>query len=160
MNYEVVYQSQSAKQNTKKIAEVIASVLNVTPKQASADLKIPECNILFVGSGCYIGHAGGKMLEFLDNLPQMEGKKAAVFGTYNKGKEAIEQMKSKLEEKGFKIVGTWGCMGAWLLFSRGHPDEKELQGAREFAEEMMKKAVQTEVLEKAEPDEEAETTAS
>lgn len=45
-------------------------------------------------------------------------------------------MASALNQKGATVLGSYHCKGkAFLLFSQGHPNRADLNGAREFAKE-------------------------
>jgi flavodoxin I len=49
----------------------------------------------------------------------------------------IAAMDDALKRKGAVILGSWHCRGAmFALFNRGHPDEADLAGARQWAREM------------------------
>jgi len=137
MDYQVIYVSKSSRQNTKAIADVIASELGIEATRVSPDLKINKCKLLFLGSGVYIYQPGKDMKLFLENLPQMEGQKVAIFITHGGNKEKTEElMKTKLEEKGCTVIGTWDCLGQWALFKQGHPTNEEINSAKEFVREM------------------------
>ena len=140
MDYQVIYYSNSSQKNTKTIAEAIAEALNTTAEQVNPTTKIQRSKLLFIGSGVYLGHVGKKLIKLIGTLPQMEGQKAVIFLTHGGGpKEALQELKTKLEEKGFVITDTWDCLGQWALFSKGHPTMNEIQDAKEFALEMKKK---------------------
>jgi flavodoxin len=140
MDYQVVYVSKSTRQNTKTVAETIASELGTEASRVSPDLKINKCKLLFLGSGVYIYQPSKDMKLFLENLPQMEGQKVAIFITHGGNKENAEKwMKTKLEEKGCTVIGTWDCLGQWAIFVRGHPTNEEINSATEFVKEMIDK---------------------
>jgi len=137
MKTSVVYFSRGG--NTKKVAEVIASVFGTEAADIKKITGAPEFDLLVIGTGTYGGRPGKGVLEFLDRMPSMKGKKAAVFGTSGEGtfegSTALVQIKDALEKKGAKVTGTFCCRGgSFLFFSRGHPDAGELEGAKKFAE--------------------------
>ena len=61
MEFQVIYFSKLG--NTKKIAEAIASELNVKAEDVK-DAKLNECALVFLGSGCYGGEAAKIMTKF------------------------------------------------------------------------------------------------
>jgi len=151
MDYQVIYYSKTSRQNTKRIAETIARALKVTAKRATPGLKISHCKLLFIGSGVYIWKVGKPLLDLIDKMPQMEGQKAVIFLTHGGNKDqALEELKTKLEEKGCNIIDTWDCLGHWAFFSRGHPEEQDVQDAHNFTVEIAKKAESMTGLEKGE----------
>ncbi|MFH1450429.1 MAG: flavodoxin domain-containing protein [archaeon] len=151
MDYEVIYFSKSSRQNTKKIAEAIADALKVTATRVTPEMRISKSKVLFLGTGVYMWHAGKDMRKFIDNFPQSEGQKVAIFMTHGgNNTEALAEMKTKLEEKGCNIIETWECLGEWAVFCKGHPTEQEIQNAREFAVEIAKNAENYEGVKKGE----------
>ncbi len=141
----IVYVSIHHK-NTEKVAKAMADVLN-------ADLSKPwkikpeevmEYDLVGFGSGIYWWRHHWALLKLVEDLPRMEGKKAFIFSTagmnipwYNH-----RALKKRLKEKGFEIVGEFSCRGwdtnGWLSriggINRGHPNERDLERARRFAE--------------------------
>jgi len=151
MDYQVIYFSKTSRQNTKRIAETIASALKVTAKRVTPDIKISPCKLLFIGSGVYMWKVGKPLLELIDKIPQLEGQKVVIFLTHGGNKDqALEELKAKLEEKGCNIIDTWDCLGHWAFFSRGHPIEQEVQDAHNFAIEVAEKTESLAGLEKGE----------
>jgi hypothetical protein len=47
-------------------------------------------------------------------------------------------MAEEVKGKGADVQGSYYCKGKFLLWSRGHPGAKDLEGARKFAREMVK----------------------
>ena len=76
----------------------------------------------------------------------MKGKKAFIFSTAGINVPFINhrKLRSALRKKGFEIVGEFSCRGwdtnGWLEkiggISKGHPNEKDLERARRFAEKL------------------------
>jgi hypothetical protein len=44
-----------------------------------------------------------------------------------------------LTQKGAIILGSHHCRGKFLFVNRSHPDNEDLENARKFAQEMIKK---------------------
>ncbi|MBN2095527.1 MAG: flavodoxin family protein [Candidatus Aenigmarchaeota archaeon] len=142
--YESIHQG-----NTQKLAEKIGKALKA--KAVSADkpgelAPIGDYALVGFGSGIYAGRHGKGLFKFVENLPKLKGKRAFIFSTSTWGESSIEKhhgaLRKKLEEKGFRIVGEFACKGFnhWGPFkliggmNKGHPDEKDLAAAGEFAE--------------------------
>ncbi len=142
--------------NTRKIAEVIAKVLNAqikTPQETSPE-EMPSYSLTGFGSGIYSSRHHELLLEFADKLPQVTNKNAFIFSTFGAlgivaNKEFISknhlQLREKLSAKGYKIIGEFGCAGfntnSFLkLFggiNRGRPDTGDLKNAEDFARNLI-----------------------
>jgi flavodoxin len=134
--------------NTEKVAKKIAEVLG-------ADLKKPNevkpedlanYDLIGFGSGIYFMKFHVSILNFINALPNMAGKKVFSFcthgspffppGGWNKNFQAM------LQAKGFAVVGGFQCEGfdTWGPFKlfgglcKGRPNEKDLDRAAKFAE--------------------------
>jgi flavodoxin len=135
MKVEVLYCSRGG--STRKVAEAIASVFGVQVRDMKNGAVVKDFDLLLIGSGNYGKQPATEVSDFLGSLEKAKGRKAAVFGTYGGGENAIISMKSMLAEKSVKVLGTWGCKGAaFLLFNRGRPNEEDLAHAREFAKKI------------------------
>jgi len=140
MKVAVVYYSMSG--NTKKVANAIAEELGTEAESVKDEPELEGTDLLFIGSGCYGGRLRKEMVKFLEGLKGI--KKTAVFGTYSGETKAIESMKGILEKKGVKVLDEWGCSGAFLYFlQRGRPNEKDLEEARQFANSVLAKAMES-----------------
>lgn len=129
----VVYFSRGGK--TGKVAAAIAEELGCEAVDVAKTFPdVSGVDMLVVGSGTYGGMPGPKITEFLGSLPQKAGGKAAVFTTSAGPKPlSLGKMKGALEGKGYEIVASFDCRGHFALINRGHPDEGDLEKAREFA---------------------------
>ncbi|MFP4115689.1 MAG: flavodoxin family protein [Candidatus Aenigmatarchaeota archaeon] len=149
----IVYRSKH-QGNTEKVAEAMAEVMD-------ADLKKPEelntedledYDFVGFGSGIYFRKHDEKVLGFVDDLPQMEGKDAFIVSTSGLPKiplvhEFERPLRDRLEGKGFEIVGSFDCRGVdhYSFFKylggihRGKPDEGDLEDARDFARKLLEK---------------------
>lgn len=133
--------------NTKKVAEAIAGTLGaILAIPGEVDINaLGEYDVIGFGSGIFDGRYHQNMLALIDRMPSMN-KKAFLF--YTCGWETgdifykyTREIRDKLEEKGFTIVGTFSCPGwdtipavAWFGgIKKECPNEKDLEKAREFA---------------------------
>ncbi|MEM3555158.1 MAG: flavodoxin family protein [Candidatus Micrarchaeia archaeon] len=133
--------------NTKRVAEAIASELGA--KLVKADEVEPNSvlkyDLVGFGSGIYIFNYHRSILSLVEKLPKVK-KRAFVFSTSGSGKPQGD-LRRRLEEKGFEVVGEFHCKG-WdtvgpLKFfggiNKGKPDENDLERAREFARSLKTK---------------------
>ena len=145
--------------NTEKIANACADVLGAgvkTPQQVKPE-EIAEFDLVGFGSGIYSATFDPSVLDLADRLPQTARKKAFLFSTYGApaviaNREFIEknhqQIREKLQMKGYTVIGEFGCAGwntnSFLKYfggmNKGRPDAEDLRGAEAFARDMMEKA--------------------
>ncbi len=149
--------------NTAKVARAMATVLGAavrTPTEASLE-ELEGCDLVGFGSGIDSGKHYGRLLDFVDALPQVSGRKAFIFSTCGVpggvfgGEMLVRQiaanhavLRQKLLSKGYAIIDEFGCVGfntnSFLkLFgglNRGRPNADDLRHAEEFAENMLRKS--------------------
>ena len=135
--------------NTKKIAIAISRAIKASlidiGKIASAKRKlgIEQYDILFIGSPVYACGPAPIVKSFIQELPRLKEKKAAIFCTYALigAKTSLKKMASLLRKKGAFIVGKYACKAESALFAgigpkiwnKGRPNRKDLDRAAEFA---------------------------
>ena len=145
--------------NTEKIAHVVADVLGApvrTPQQVNPD-EVREYDLVGFGSGIYGATFDASLLDLADRLPQVTGKRAFLFSTYGApafvaNREFIEknheQIREKLQAKGYTVIGEFGCAGwntnSFLKFfgglNKGRPGAEDLRHAEEFALDLKEKS--------------------
>jgi flavodoxin len=136
MNSLVAYFSRGG--NTRKVAEVIAKELGCD----AIDIKkerpsISNVDLLIVGSGTYGGRPGKEFVSFLEEIPPVTGRRAALFATCSSGIVLwFNSMKGVLESKGYQVCGSFSCFGQISFVRRGHPTTEELAKAAEFAAQL------------------------
>jgi len=144
--------------NTEKIANACAKMLGAevkTPQQVKPE-EIVEYDLVGFGSGIYSATFDASLLDLADRLPQAVNTKAFLFSTYGApaafaGREFIEknheQIRKKLQAKGYTVIGEFGCAGwntnSFLKYfgglNKGRPNAEDLKNAEAFAREMKEK---------------------
>jgi flavodoxin len=138
-------------QNTQKIAEVFAKVLDaeiVTPQQANPTA-LEGYDLVGFGAGIDSGKHYKELLDFADKLPSVEGRKAFIFSTSGvsntKYKTKIHTtLRETLQTKGYTIVDEFNCHGfntnSFLKhiggMNKGRPNQEDLQTAETFAQNL------------------------
>jgi flavodoxin len=135
--------------NTKKIAEAMAEKISADIlKAADVNLnKFEGYDIVGFGSGVYNGKLHKELSEILSKLSQQDGKKAFIFSTAGSktyGPMANEQFRLMLEEKGFKIVGEFFCLGFDTALTReginkGRPNKQDFKDSEDFIVNIIEK---------------------
>jgi len=137
--------------NTQKIAEVFAKVLDaeiVAPQQANP-IELETYDLVGFGAGIDSGKHYKELLDFADQHPQIEDKKAFIFSTSGisntRYKNKIHTtLREKLQAKGYVIVDEFNCHGfntnSFLKhfggMNKGRPNEEDLRHAEEFAQNL------------------------
>jgi len=143
----IIYQSVHHG-NTKKVAEVLAEVLKADLVKASEakDISLGQYDIIGFGSGIFYGKHHKNLYKLIEEL-NITGKYAFVFSTSGIGKKNYNKaLIEKLADKGALIKGSFSCKGfdTFSIFklvggiSKGHPDNKDLENAKSFAESLLK----------------------
>jgi flavodoxin len=139
MNVLIIYKSYH-RMNTEKVAKAMADAIHATLKKV--DEVGPEdlagYDLIGIGSGIYAGKYHRSLVKLIERIPRLE-KDVFLFHTAGGPEEKYDQpIKELLIGKGARIVGEFRCPGAagFLGFTwanKGHPDEQDLENAREFA---------------------------
>lgn len=158
----VTYYSDTG--NTEKVANAIYEAIERADKDILPikDVKgVEDYDLVFCGFPVQAHSVPAKVEPFLKNLP--EGKNLALFATHGSlrgGELAITAFYYAMSlAKQAKIVGTFGCRGkvkpslldalmpkpehkVWAMEAQGaagHPDDADLEDAKEFAKWMVTK---------------------
>ncbi len=130
--------------STKKIAETIAKTLKADLKELNEidPSKIVNYDQIGFGSGIYDGKFHQSILEVIDKLPNLKGKRVFVFSTagviYEKSHSIVKQ---KLKEKNAAIIDEFYCKGfnknSFLKYlggmNKGRPNEEDFIRVKTFA---------------------------
>ena len=133
--FEVIYYSLTGK--TKRVADAIATELDVVAENVNTKDKLAEDSIVFLGAGLYGPLRGWGLRRFIDRN-SFDGRKVALFGTSGEGKgKEVGALEEAVAAKGAEMAGSFFCKGEFLfLVNRTHPTSKDLGNARTFAREM------------------------
>lgn len=135
--------------NTEKIARVIADYLNAGMAKVN-DVDVNAINgydLIGFGSGIYHSKPHKKIIDLVEELPDMSCKKAFVFSTSGLGKnEYNNPVKQQLEHKGFEVIGSFTCKGYDTYgpfkfiggIAKGRPNEGDFRKAQTFAQGIYK----------------------
>ena len=139
--------------NTEKVANVFAKVLDAEIKspQKTDPNSLQEYDLLGFGAGIDSGKHYKPMLDFADQLPNVNGKKAFIFSTSGvsnpKYKAKIHTaLRETLQAKGYLIVDEFNCHGfntnSFLKviggMNKGSPNDEDLAAAEEFVKNLLK----------------------
>lgn len=149
----IIYKSYH-RMNTEKIAKAIAQEMNAKLEKVE-NVKpedLVEYDLIGFGSGIYGSRFHKTVYEFLEKMPNMNKKVFVFFTSADFGEN--HQIKEKLSIKGCAVIGEFNCPGEYsplgfnlnckskLAFiggrEKGHPDERDKERARMFANGLLK----------------------
>ncbi|MGZ4949177.1 MAG: flavodoxin family protein [Halobacteriota archaeon] len=138
------------RQNTEKVATVLAEELRadlVPTVKAQPDTLIAY-DLIGFGSGIFCGKFHKTLLQFVDALPTVSGKRAFIFSTSGDLKiEHHAAFKELLVSRRFsvdddfccKAWDTWGPLKLAGGINKGRLNEEDLEAARVFARGLKEK---------------------
>lgn len=148
--------------NTGKIAKVFQKVLGSQIKavQLIQPDELQNYTLIGFGSGIFDQKHHTSLLEFVDNMPQLENTKVFIFSTSGISREtALKESKTiddphtplreKLKAKDCIIVDEYNCAGfndnSFLKFfggmNKGKPNAEDIADAERFAESVKEKII-------------------
>ena len=111
--FEVIYYSLTG--NTKKVADAIASELDVAAENVKTKDKLAEDSFVFLGSGLYGPLRGLGFRRFIDSN-DFAGRKVALFGTSGEGRgKEVGALEEAVVAKGAEVAGRFFCRGEFLF---------------------------------------------
>jgi len=138
--------------STMKVAQTIANVLGAqikNPQEINPE-DLQNYDLVGFGSGIYDAKHHKFLLELAGKLPKISNKKAFLFSTagitgFKKVVDDHSELRSKLQSKGYSIVGDFGCKGfntnSFLKYfggmNKGRPNANDLGRAEEFAQNLL-----------------------
>ena len=143
----VVYYSES--DNTAKLARAMASSLGVEARRIETvqPEETGSYDLIFIGTPVHGNKPNPVVVKFINAMPQLTGKRAAVFSTMHIGgdKKVFNILKQLLESKGLIFSGGYSSRGLSRLianfgpriFNRGKPSQEDLAKAGEFAHKLL-----------------------
>jgi len=149
MNPIVVFSSKGG--NTQKVAQEIAQELNCKAIKLSevsdfSKIQLRDYGLVFLGTWVRGGHASPEMVKFLEQLDLPDNKRNfALFMTWAGGGKSdawtFMKVKDLLQTKTQKLYSDYyKCLGKTFGFARkGHPNSEELNGARNWAKNVIHK---------------------
>jgi flavodoxin len=155
VKYLVIYYSETG--NTQKIATAVAMGLGIQAMKIDEikPLALSDYDLICFGTPVQGASPAKKLLDFISQMPVMDGKKTAVFCTMHMfgAKNAIQILKKTLEAKGMVFLGGFSARG-WSrlvanfgprIFNRGRPNHDELLRAEEFGRNLLAKMQQPQI---------------
>ena len=138
MNVKVLYHSSTG--NTKKLADAIASALNITDKPISSDPSAfsAPVDLLFIGDGIYFGKPSKCTIAVINQLSPQTVKNVAVFATYGGQSKIGTDLQEMIKDKGINVIcEPFICASqSWVFTNRRHPNDGDLKKTVRYAKEV------------------------
>jgi flavodoxin len=112
MNACVVYFSRTG--NTKRLAQAIADTAKAPIRDiaSTAPSTLENCDLLILGTPVEGASPAKETVDFVENIPKVEGKKVILFCTYRLWKgSTLKILEQKLAAKGYETVLSFGKKG-------------------------------------------------
>lgn len=135
------------RQNTAHIAQAMAEEVGaecVAPADCPYE-RLAGYDVLGLGSGIYYGRVHEELWQWALGLPANRSDRLRVLLFTTSGLPCLatfwhRPLKSVLSRKGYRVIGEFACRGfdtwgpLWLTggLNRSHPDDRDLQHARDF----------------------------
>ena len=130
--------------NTKKVAAAMAQVLSadLIDLSLSNDVDLSQYDLIGLASGCFYHNMHEKILDFARQTHFPTGQKIFLLCTCGTPyRDYTKSMKNILKQKGVSMAGSFQCRGFDTFgpfakiggIAKGHPNEKDLAKAREWA---------------------------
>ena len=135
--------------NTEKLAKAIAAKypdITLIDTTKAKMIALADYDLIGIASGIYFGKFHKSIFEFAsENLP-IRKKVFLMYTCGNDNKKYVEDIKKLLEQKSATITGTFSCKGYDTYgpfklvggLNKHHPDEKDIQNAVQFYENLLK----------------------
>ena len=154
MKILIIYKSYHY-MNTEKVAKAMAEAIDakLVKVNVAQGKELVDYDLIGFGSGIYGYNHHKDLIQFIENMPHME-QKVFIFSTSGNYRERHHDLiKEKLRDKDCEIVGEFTCFGEYrplgfnldlkgpLAFifgkNKGHPDDRDLENAREVAKGLL-----------------------
>lgn len=134
MNIAVRYYSKTG--NTKKLAQAIATALNVEMQDVSVPLT-EETDIVFLGSAVYAAGIDESVKRFIAENKEKIGT-LVNFSTAAVLSSTYKQVQKVAKEHGVKMAeAQFQCRGAFAMLHKGRPNADDLFRAQAFAKDVV-----------------------
>lgn len=135
MTIAIRYHSRTG--NTKKLADAIASTLNIPAETTDAPLSEPV-DVLFLCSAVYAAGVDNKVKEFIASLDASKVKNVVNISTAALLPSTYSQVEKLLEAKHIHLdVREFHCRGKFTLMHNGRPNQKDLDDLKAFVESIV-----------------------
>lgn len=131
MNVKVVYATKT--KHSKKLAEAIASKLQIKAQNISEHPVLEDVDLLFIAGGIYAGESLPEMISFVKELDNSKVKNVVLITSCTSKTTGQATVRKILNEKNIDVMDEFICQGSFLFFGFGHPNRADIHDAVEFS---------------------------
>lgn len=125
--------------NSTKIAQAIAQELHIEALNIKNNPQIEGLDVLYIVGGIYGGKGAPELLAFANNMKAGQAKRVALITSSAGNKQRQLALREILTAKGiFVIEEEFMCQGSFLFVGMGHPNQKDIQNAVDYARRIAK----------------------
>ena len=137
---KIIFYFSEHHNNTEKLIQEAAEGYQLE-KVPSAITDVSKYDYIGFASGIYHGKFGEKLIQHIDKLTGLKGKKCFSIYTCGSGRRRyVTAPKSVIEKKGGEFIGGFGCKGfdTYGIFRsiggirKGHPDKTDIENCKKF----------------------------
>jgi flavodoxin len=135
MRVDVRYFSKNGA--TRKLAEAIAAAVGAEALTVDIPLE-KRADVVFLGASIYGGKPDPAVLQFIRQNAKSIGK-IVVFGSACTSRSAFPAIKAAAAVEAVKTAEMFfQCKGAFWIFNKGRPNDKDCADAADFARKQIK----------------------
>ena len=132
MKIGVLYATRTG--HTETIAKAMAEALGIQAVNVKDQPEIKDLDLLFIGSGIYASKFDKELLAYMKAMNPSQAKRIVLFCTSLTGIAVMDIPRDILVRKGFCVEAhEFCCKGKYLIFSRKHPNNSDIEQAQGFA---------------------------
>jgi len=132
MKTAVIYATLTG--HSKKIAKAIAKEFDTEPINIKTAYVLKDIDLLFVVGGIYKGKSLNKMIAYIHSLDENAVKKAVMITSCATKETKQILLRELLTNNNVEVLeDEYICRGSFLFLGLGHPNQKEIAGAVDFA---------------------------
>lgn len=133
MKIEVRYFSRTG--HTRKMAEVVSSVLGTSAEGINVPLPDGKTDVLLLGSSVYYAGVDKAVRKFISTLSPDKVGRVICFGSAGIIESSYAQVKGLLQKQGVEVDDReFHCRGEMFKVHAGHPDAGDLAALKAWAE--------------------------
>jgi menaquinone-dependent protoporphyrinogen IX oxidase len=137
MKTAVVYLTKSG--HSRKIAQAIATELQVPAEDIKTNPKLSGIDLLFVVGGIYAGTSDPQMIAYIKGVDNSMVKKAALVTSCASKRRKQGIVREALQKNNIDVISDeFVCAGSFLFMRIGHPDQTDIANAVSYAKGIVK----------------------
>ena len=123
--------------HSRQMAEAIEGIVGAKAATVEEPLNQPV-EMLFLGSGVFLGKVNGAVLDFIDTLSPDKVKCVVLFGSSAIIDSPVPQMLKAWKARGVQVCDkSFTCKGSMGPVHKGHPDAKDIDGFCSFVQAVL-----------------------